>query len=92
MVPLFAGAILPSVGGLSETRHQRTETLIPSQRVPLQRAGHVQDSDTAGCQSAGGCRMAVLSTIPLRPGLAPEATDQSKYLLQNLSPQSSDRR
>lgn len=46
MVPLFAGAILPSVGGLSEARHQRTETLIPSQRVPLQRAGHVQDSGT----------------------------------------------
>lgn len=48
--------------------------------------------DTAGRQSAGGFRMAVLSTTLLRPGFAPEATDQSKSLLQNLSPQSSDRR
>lgn len=43
MVPLFAGAILPSVGGLSEARYQRAETLILSQRLPLQRASDAQD-------------------------------------------------
>jgi hypothetical protein len=46
MVSLFAGAILPSVGGLSEARYQRAETLILSQRLPLQRAGDAQDLGT----------------------------------------------
>lgn len=46
MVPPFAGAILPSVGSLSEARYQRAETLILSQRLSLQRFGNAQDSGT----------------------------------------------
>lgn len=46
MVSLFAEAILPSVGSLSEARYQRAETLILSQGLPLQRVGHAQDLGT----------------------------------------------
>lgn len=87
MVPLFAGAILPPVGGLSEARHQRTETLIPSQRVPLQRAGHVQDSGTqqdVSLQEALGwlcclqsCSVQVL--LP-KPQISPSPSDRIYHL------------